>query len=413
MASRRTRPRASASSSRVPRSPRREAYPVDPDWQHRSWWEQWTDEREDVFDREWFISEPEEEPPDVPEDFLALAFEDIDISKIPGVETVERDGEVYTVYEAELLDAFAKAKAAGTDAERRETELKAQQAAIAERQRAQTALKRKTEALSKPLQLAPERKERKRLSVEKPGASLLVAAAAAAGAAGDGPARRAAGGGGAAAAPSASVPKRPKREKLEEEAVEGASSWDALDPAGVVAFDGFPWSSSAADEALELPLPGFPANDTLVLRVSVPATSDIWALNVVPRDHDDGATLLYHFNPRRKERGGTLVENDKFDDDWGRASKVSLPRRPPLFGLAEAELVFKLRATPGAVDVHVTVDRIQACAWRLRCDLPASDLAVLVPTTDDFGNREDITIHSAWWGKLGMLPTHRPPQVRR
>ena len=154
--------------------PRREAYPVDPDWQHRSWWEQWTDEREDVFDREWFISEPEEEPPDVPEDFLALAFEDIDISKIPGVETVERDGEVYTVYEAELLDAFAKAKAAGTDAERREAELKAQQAAIAERQRAQTALKRKTEALSKPLQLAPERKERKRLSVEKPGASLEV-----------------------------------------------------------------------------------------------------------------------------------------------------------------------------------------------------------------------------------------------
>ena len=75
--------------------------------------------------------------------------------------------------------------------------------------------------------------------------------------------------------------------------------------------------------------------------------------------------------------------------------------------------VFKLRATPGAVDVHVTVDRIQACAWRLRCDLPASDLAVLVPTTDDFGNRENITIHSAWWGKLGMLPTHRPPQVRR
>ena len=115
----------------------------------------------------------------MPEDFLALAFEDIDISKIPGVETVERDGEVYTVYEAELLDAFAKAKAAGTDAERRETELKAQQAAIAERQRAQTALKRKTEALSKPLQLAPERKERKRLSVEKPGASLLAAAAAA------------------------------------------------------------------------------------------------------------------------------------------------------------------------------------------------------------------------------------------
>ena len=349
-----------------------------------------------------------------------------------GCEVVERDGELYTIYEAQLLDLFAQCKVRTSEKERKEQELKEQQAAIAEKQRA-SKLKRKTEALSKPLQLAPEQKrERPRKSVEAaPGSSLVAAAAAAAEAADRGarpPRERPPRAGGEGAGPptksdaarvptkaSASVPKRPKRERNEEAEAE-AASWDARDPAGVVALeDGleFPWSSATAEEPLEMALPDFPNNDCLVLTVSVPPAADIWALNIVPKDHDDGATLLYHFNPRRRERGGTLVENDKFDDDWGRASKVRLPHRPALFALDKAELAFKLRASPQGVDVHVTVDRVQAAAWRLRGEVNVGDLALLVPTTDDFGNKEELTIHAAWWGKLGMLPSHRPPQPRR
>ena len=143
--------------------------------------------------------------------------------------------------------------------------------------------------------------------------------------------------------------------------------------------------------------------------MSISATAEIWALNLAPADHDDGGTLLYHFNPRAKERGGLLVENDKTDDDWGRAKKSRLPHQPALFGLERKELAFKFKASPGHVDILVTVDRVQATAWRLRSEAPrGAALALLVPTRDDFGNRQGVTVHDAWWGKLPRLPGHRP-----
>ena len=84
--------------------------------------------------------------------------------------------------------------------------------------------------------------------------------------------------------------------------------------------------------------------------------------------------------------------------------------------MKEAELAVQLRAGParGEVVVHVTVDRAPAATWKLRTEIAAgTDLALLVPTRDDFGNREFVTIHDAWWGKLPPLPAAHRPAGRR
>ena len=133
----------------------------------------------------------------------------------------------------------------------------------------------------------------------------------------------------------------------------------------------------------------------LSLHVSVAADVDIWAMNLCPGDHDDGATILYHFNPRRRRRGGRLVENDKNEDDWGRAVKSPLPPKPALFGLEKAEVALRVVRRAGHVDVHVTINRQQATAWRLRGEVSQGALALLVPTRDDFGNRQGVVVHDA------------------
>ena len=66
----------------------------------------------------------------------------------------------------------------------------------------------------------------------------------------------------------------------------------------------------------------------------------------------------------------------------------------------------------GHVDVHVTVNRQQATAWRLRSEVSEGALALLVPTRDDFGNRQGVVVHDAWWGALPLLPAHRPYRER-
>jgi len=259
-------------------------------------------------------------------------------------------------------------------------------------------------------------------------------------------------------APTASVPKRAKTARSSAPAVEPEPQWaqvdvpsatataDVTETPGVKGFLDVPktaaapkaaeegeeeevaappcWDSRIAEDPLELLLPRFGANggnQTLLLRVSVGAEALIWALNIAPKDHDDCASILYHFNPRRVERNGVLVQNDKFDDDWGRATKSSIGDRryPPMFGLANAELAFqfqpcRLSSGPG-MRIVTAVDRKVIEAWDMRCPPPESgtDLSLVIPTRDDFNNVEAITVHSAWWGQMPNLDVPTKPQHSR
>lgn len=230
----------------------------------------------------------------------------------------------------------------------------------------------------------------------------------------------------AKASESVSVPKRAKKSSL----LLGAFSVDVatpdpVDARAVGSADGLPeeglvrtlandsreppWESWKI-ENLEVTLPNFisqTGNQTAVLTVSIESEAERWALNVLPPDHDESSNIWFHFNPRRRERGGELVLNDKNDSDWGKVQRVPLSKLPsPLFGLDNAELAFQFEQSDQETTVYVALNRRPIVSWTLRTDnppSPGSDIVLQAPRTDDFGNDEQLTIHSLWWGFLPQI----------
>lgn len=148
-----------------------------------------------------------------------------------------------------------------------------------------------------------------------------------------------------------------------------------------------PWESWTT-HPLEVELPRLlphTGNQTAILRVSVEATADRWALNIMPAEHDDSATVYFHFNPRRKERDGSLILNDKFDDNWGKFQRLHLGKLPPLFGVERAELAFQFEQHEHETTIYVALDRRPVISWTLRCDSPSpgSNLACVARCDDD------------------------------
>lgn len=191
---------------------------------------------------------------------------------------------------------------------------------------------------------------------------------------------------------SVSVPKRAKKSTTVAQPVSGPQPIDAraiapakrdapLPEAGLVnSLRGDeqasppPWQSWTTS-ALEVSLPRLgphTGNQTALLCVSVEAEAERWALNVLPHDHDDSANVYFHFNPRRKERGGGLILNDKFNDNWGAFQRLPLNKLPPLFGLDQAELAFQFEQTDQETTVYVALDRRPVVSWTLRCESPPS-----------------------------------------
>lgn len=103
-------------------------------------------------------------------------------------------------------------------------------------------------------------------------------------------------------------------------------------PAEFDVWAGPDWVGEIADDALEVRLPqlsygGGPADrDTLVLFCNVLETCQKFIVNLCPKDHDGGREIILHFNPRRLERGGSLVVDYKVDSDWVRHGKLILRR---------------------------------------------------------------------------------------
>uniref|UniRef100_A0A7S3K6B2 Galectin domain-containing protein n=1 Tax=Aureoumbra lagunensis TaxID=44058 RepID=A0A7S3K6B2_9STRA len=170
-----------------------------------------------------------------------------------------------------------------------------------------------------------------------------------------------------------------------------------------------PWISTSSTERFFpcLELPRYGTHTTLVLQVSVDTDALRWALNLCPKLHDDAANILLHLNARRVERGGILVLNDKLDDNWNRDDKVPLSNFPlSLFSLDNDTLIIQLHVEHNQLFVDLHIKKTPIVRWRSRLIAPpyGADLALLVPTADDFGNPESITIHSAWWGWHAPLP---------
>lgn len=71
-------------------------------------------------------------------------------------------------------------------------------------------------------------------------------------------------------------------------------------------------------------------NETLVMRVTVPAHSQSWGVNISPEKHSDFTDVFFHFNPRRR----FVAMNNREDNIWGQQVLAAFfgARRGHLYG---------------------------------------------------------------------------------
>jgi len=139
-------------------------------------------------------------------------------------------------------------------------------------------------------------------------------------------------------------------------------------------------------------------NNTLVLKATVPSNAKRFSFNLVAPGHDNYDNVLFHFNPRQRQKGGLLVLNDKKEGTWGKAVNIPLSQVPVLFGQSVSVAV---QITEAGFDVFVNNTH---CA---RLERPAvaaalqkaTSLLLQCPSTDDYGNREDWALEQVWWGR--------------
>ena len=82
-------------------------------------------------------------------------------------------------------------------------------------------------------------------------------------------------------------------------------------------------------------------NQTLAMKISVPADSTRWAFNVCPPEHDGWKEMVFHFNPRRFKREELLL-NSRTEGIWRKNDTIPLSDLPSLFGSNSRECTLEL-----------------------------------------------------------------------
>jgi len=217
----------------------------------------------------------------------------------------------------------------------------------------------------------------------------------------------------------AATPPHDFSEKLELTAVKGKvlfPSSNTADQSGRVTTNEFQWSPpegvfSPNDGAFEVELPDFDVtraetgqgNNTVAIKFTAPTDSRRFSINIARggADNDSFNSVLFHFNPRSREKGGLLVVNDKQDGIWGQAINIPLSQLPLMFGQTACTLLIQINGE--GFDIFL---ENQHCA-RLehRKELPAgpTNLVLQFPSTDDSGKPENWTVYKVWWGNKAIL----------
>eukprot|EP00903_Cladosiphon_okamuranus_P008036 g7751.t1 len=137
--------------------------------------------------------------------------------------------------------------------------------------------------------------------------------------------------------------------------------------------------------------------ETLVMRVTVPAHSRSWGINISPRNHKDFEEIVFHFNPRRR----FVAMNNRESNIWGQQEKYMLPRWPEMFNVSISVAVQIDRA-----GFHVAVDGKYCATFTHRTKLPQNgeDLTLQVMTKDDYDTNLGLVVHEIWWGHKDTMP---------
>ncbi|KAG5176354.1 hypothetical protein JKP88DRAFT_92763 [Tribonema minus] len=201
----------------------------------------------------------------------------------------------------------------------------------------------------------------------------------------------------------APAPKRAKFVTVAGKTVSTEINKDAFPVSGLVWNQD--WDPTQETARLVVPLTDFALDQkqTLVLRMTVPDSSDKWGISLCPRDHADFKNVLYHFNPRSKERGGILVQNSRRDGQWEHAVTDRLNEFPAMFGLT-----FDTAIQIDTWGFHVTLAGDYQLSFKHRRPIEEwqqdGQLVLEVPRTDDYGNPQSLKLHQIWWGKKKYHP---------
>ena len=145
--------------------------------------------------------------------------------------------------------------------------------------------------------------------------------------------------------------------------------------------------------------PGTNTNNTLAIKFSVPSDSRRFSLNIAQADQPDHDfnSILFHFNPRQRERGGQVVMNDKQDGVWGQPLNIPLSRIPVIFGEEASTLLIQIH-TDG---FDIFLENQHCARLEHRQDLLSSEnsrLCLQFPSTDDYASPENWKVFKVWWG---------------
>jgi hypothetical protein len=125
------------------------------------------------------------------------------------------------------------------------------------------------------------------------------------------------------------------------------------------------------------------------------------SLNIAGPDHGDFFDVLFHFNPRQRERGGQVVINDKQQGIWGQGINIPLSELPLMFGQVACTLVIQINGD----GFDVFLEGVHCARLEHRKQLPSGKFSLFLqfPSTDDYGSPEVWTVYKVWWGNKSIM----------
>jgi chemotaxis protein histidine kinase CheA len=181
---------------------------------------------------------------------------------------------------------------------------------------------------------------------------------------------------------------------------DGVFSWTP--PAGVYAPNDGAFCVDLTDFDVNRAQNGI-GNNTVAIKFMAPADSKRFSINIATstQKQSDFDSVLFHFNPRQRERGGQLVINDKQESIWGQAIAIPLSQIPLMFGQTSCTLLIQINGE----GFDIFVENSHCARLEHRTELPTgnSNLVLQFPSTDDYGSVESWTVYKVWWGNRPIL----------
>jgi len=136
--------------------------------------------------------------------------------------------------------------------------------------------------------------------------------------------------------------------------------------------------------------------NTLAIKFQAPIDSKRFSFNIAGPDHNDFDSILLHFNPRPREKGGQIVVNDKQKGMWGRAVNLPLSEAPLIFGQPSATIIVQINGD--GFDIFVENKHVARLEHRVELPSRACSLYLQFPSCDDYRRPENWVVYKTWWG---------------